>query len=267
MKAPRRRKHGRSFGAAPKSLARRRWRAIAGIAIGLLAVIGWLARESIPRRVKDETVSPLNPAASSFKPQSPPGTAYTDADVSAAANRLFAAVNPLLPENSYFPPFAKAKISWVLEQRQAGKLSFILLKNVADAGLSFEAIMASAKPEGKPVIIIARPRFIEFLSDGGLGSLPFSRQQRNDFALSLVHEVIHLESPGLSSATTPHDHLVEEQRAWREVDVSVVRELRRLHEPMNVRFVNADDAIKSCHDTLPCEPLKALLLPTEANRF
>lgn len=255
-------------GAESRSIPRRRWLVVGAVAITLLAGIGWFARTVIRRDGNHDAVSLSSPAPVFLSQRQPLSTAlYTDADISAAANRLFATVNPLLPQNSYFPPFAKAKISWVAEQQKAGKLSFILLKNVADAGLSFEAMMASARPEGKPVIVIARPRFIEFLSDGGLGSAPFSRQQRNDFALSLVHEVVHLENPEISSATTPEDHLVEEQRAWREVDVNVVREFRRLNEPMNLRFIEVDNAIRACHDQLPCGRLKTILLPTESNRF
>ena len=262
----RRKKGVQSPGGESRSLAGRTWFAAGVFAIALLAVIGWFASTAIRRDVNYTASTPALAFPSQQPPQSP--TPYTDGDVIAAANRLFAAVNPSLPENSYFPPFAKAKISWVAEQRKAGKLSFILLKNVADAGLSFEAMLASARPEGKnPVIVMARPRFVEFLSDGGLGSSPFTRQQRNDFALSLVHEVVHLENPGISSATTPLDHLVEEERAWREVDINVVRKFRKLNEPMNVRFIDADDAIQACHDTVPCERLGAMLLPTETNRF
>jgi hypothetical protein len=239
------------------------------VAVALLAVTTtWFTHTPIRGGANGDSAAVSNaPANSSSHQQLQSNAPYGNADINTAANRLFAAVNPALPENSYFTPFAKAKISWIADQRRAGKLSFIILKNVADAGLSFEAMMASARPEGKPVIVIARPRFIEFLSDGGLGSAPFTRQQRNDFALSLVHEVVHLENPDISIATTPQDHLAEEERAWREVDVNVVREFRRLNEPMNVRFIAADDAIRACHDRLPCEPLRTILLPTESNRF
>lgn len=246
------------------------WPIAVTVAIALLFLIGFVARLAVRRGLQAKTVSRSDSApapASLSQKQLQSGTLYTDAEINAAANRLFAAVNPSLLENSYFTPFAKEKILWIADQRKAGKLSFILLKNIADTDLSFEAIMASARPEGKPVIIIARPRFIEFLTDGGFGSVPFTLQQRNDFALSLVHEVVHLENPNLGTATTFEDHLAEEQRAWRAVDLNVVREFRRLNEPMNVRFVDADDAIRTCHDRLPCEPLRALLLPTESKRF
>ena len=264
----RRKKRMGSLAAESRSHARTRWFVAGAVSIAALVVVGWFARTTMRRDVNDGAASrpSLSPASSS-QPRPESATLYTDADVNNAANRLFAAVNPGLPENAYFPPFAKAKISWVIEQRKTGRLSFILLKNVADAGLSFEAMMASARPEGKPVILISRPRFIEFLSDGGLGGASFTRQQRNDFTLSLVHEVVHLENPGISSETTLQSHLIEEQRAWREVDINVVREFQRLKQPMNVRFTDADNAIRACRDTLPCEPLKTILLPTENSRF
>lgn len=266
----RRKKHVRSSSTQLRPFVRQRW-SVAGvvaIAIALLFFSRWSVRTTIRRDVNDvnATRSGPSPAAPS-RAQAQTAVLYADADVDNAANRLFAAVNPQLPENAYFPQFAKTKIAWVVEQRKAGGLSFILLKNVVDSGLSFEAMMASARPEGKPVIVLARPRFMEFLSDGGLGSAPFTRQQRNDFTLSLVHEVVHLENPDIATATTPHDHLLEEQRAWREVDIHVARELRKLNEPMNIRFLEADNAIKRCADRLPCEALEAILLPSESSRF
>src|SRR5439155_11842608 len=98
----------------------------------------------------------------------------------------------------------------------------------------FEALMGSGRPEGKAIIVIARPRFVEFLSDGRPKLAAFSKQQRNDFALALVHEGVHLQNASPGSPASLKDRLHEEQRAWREVDLNVVRQFRQLQQPMNI---------------------------------
>jgi hypothetical protein len=68
--------------------------------------------------------------------------------------------------------------------------------------------MASGRPEGKPVIVIARPRFLDPLAEGTGTS--FNQQQRNDFALGLVHEVVHLQSANPGNPADLEDRLHEE---------------------------------------------------------
>lgn len=243
------------------------WLAAVALAAGTLLLVAFFTHRTAPREPKVETDRGLKSASSrSPVPTQPESTVYTDAEISAAANQLFAAVNPSLPENQYFTQFARRKISWIADQRNAGQLSIILLKNIDNTGLQFEALMASGRPEGKPVIVIARPRLLEFLSDGRPKSAPFSRQERNDFALALVHEAVHLQNPNPGNPANLEDRLHEEQRAWREVDVNVVRQFRRLEQPMNARFVEADDALRACRDKVPCESLRAMLLPGERMR-
>jgi len=126
--------------------------------------------------------------------------------------------------------------------------------------------MASGTVEGKSTIVIARPRFIRFLLEGGRTSTPFTQQERNDFALALVHEVVHLQNPNRGDPARLEDRLVEELRAWRETDLNFARQLRELNQPMNYRLIEADDALRACGDTLPCEPLRQILLPSETRR-
>jgi len=85
--------------------------------------------------------------------------------------------------------------------------------------------MASGIVEGKPMIVMAGPRFLDFLVEGGRTSPPFTRRQRNDFALGLVHETVHLEKDNTANPTILQERLAEELRAWRKVDLNVVREI------------------------------------------
>jgi len=191
---------------------------------------------------------------------------YTDVDLSAAVNQLFSSVNPSLPENWYFPQFAKEKLSWIINQRKAGKLSIILLKNTDNTNLYFEDLMASGIVEGKLMIVIAGPRFLDFLLEGGRTSPPFTQRQRNDFTVGLVHETIHLEKENTANPANFQERLAEEVRAWRKVDLNVVRQLRQLNQPMNPRLIEADDALRSCGDKAECESLQEILFPTERTR-
>ncbi len=242
------------------------WPVAVGVAAVVLFLIGLLARRAIQRDPTPKADTRLDSAGRGSSSQTQPqsGEGYTDAQINTAANYLFASVNPSLPENRYFTPFAKEKISWIATEIKADKLSIILLKNVAGSGLDFEDLMASGRPEGKPVIVIARPRFLDLLAEGTGTS--FNQQQRNDFALGLVHEVVHLQNANPGNPADLEDRLHEEFRAWREVDVNVVRQFRKLGQPMNGVFIQTDDALRSCGDKLPCEPLRAILLPGEKRR-
>ena len=190
----------------------------------------------------------------------------TDVDLSVAVNQLFSSVNPSLPENKYFPQFAKEQLLWIVTQRKAGKLSIILLKNTDNTNLYFEDLMASGIVEGKSMIVIAGPRFLDFLLEGGRTSPPFTQRQRNDFAVGLVHETIHLEKDNTANPANFQERLAEEVRAWRKVDLNVVRQLRQLNQPMNPRLIEVDDALRSCGDEAECGPLRQILSPTERPR-
>ena len=240
-----------------------------GSAAVILVLIGVLAWTIVRQRSKPAEVD--RPFSLTDRPSLPPTESQSkgdsaDVDLSAAVNQLFSAVNPLLPENQYFPQFAKEKLLWIVTQWRAGKLSIILLKNTDNTNLYFEDLMASGIVEGKPMIVIAGPRFLDFLEEGGRTSPPFTQRQRNDFALGLVHETVHFEKDNTANPANFQERLAEELRAWRKVDLNVVRQLRRLNQPMNPRLIEADDALRSCSDEAECESLREILFPTERTR-
>ena len=55
--------------------------------------------------------------------------------------------------------------------------------------------MAARSLGNKPAIFIGKSRFVKFLSETGATEPPFRPQQKNDFALALVHEIVHLHNP------------------------------------------------------------------------
>jgi hypothetical protein len=256
--------------------ARRRSRPACGLPIWVLCAVGLTVAGMVER---DTTATPTSdPAFAEVTPprpvlsaditlaarHEPPGR-NGDSVIRAAANQLFAAVKHTVATNVHVTDFAREKIAWILNSKQAGTLSVTLLKHPENADLGFDDMMAAGYAGAKPVIVIAQPRFAGFLVEGGRLVAPFSRQQVNDFMLGLVHETVLLQNPNfvhlLSGDDQMDDHLNEAIRAWREVDVRVVRALRAGQEPMDTRFVEVDDALRSCGDRQQCKPLRALLFP------
>jgi hypothetical protein len=191
---------------------------------------------------------------------------YTEDQLNTAVNQLFTSVKRSIAEDGDLPEFAREKIAWLITEQRSGALSINLLKDPGGTNLSDEDLMASGRIDGKSVIVIAQPRFSVFLVEGRRLSAPFSRQQVNDFMLGLVHETVHLQNANLGNPASFTDRLSEELRAWREVDLNVVRQLRQRHQPMNRRFTEADDALRACADKEPCRPLMEILIPTEQSR-
>lgn len=256
----RRRTHRRS--------SRVRWLTI-GCAGAVCVVIGIMVIAIVRRGSNADANGPSGPpnVGPSLQMQSQSNETYTAAEINAAVNQLFSSVNPSLPDNQYFTEFARDKISWIITEQKAGRLSLILLKNLANTNLDVQNLMAAGRVDGnKAVIVIARPRFVGFLVEGGRTSAPFTQQQRNDFALGLVHEAVHLQNPDPGDPASLEGRLREELRAWREVNSNVVRQFRTLNQPVHPRLIEADDALRSCEDRLPCEPLRMTLLPSESRR-
>src|SRR5882762_303327 len=157
----------------------------AAVILALIAIFAWtIVRHQFKPAEGLADRPSLPPTASQSK------GGYTDVDLSAAVNQLFSSVSASLPENKYFPEFATERILWITTQRHVGKLSIILLKNTDNTNVYFEDLMASGIVEGKPMIVIAGPRFLDLLVEGGRTSPPFTQRQRNNFALGLVHETV-----------------------------------------------------------------------------
>ena len=261
---------GRRTRAIPVRRATAIWgrRATVSVALSVLLLAGLSARTIVQWDSPHGTDRPRS--RSGFGPapaiEHRPIGQYSDAELGAAANQLFGSVKRSIDEDSSLPEFAREKIAWLIGQQRARALSITLLKNAAGTNLSDEDLMASGRVDGKSVIVIAQPRFSIFLAEGGRLAAPFSRQQVNDFMLGLVHETVHLQNASPGNPASLADRLSEELRAWREVDVHVVRQLRQLHQPMNRRFTEADDALRTCGWKEPCPLLLEILMPTEQSR-
>ena len=171
-----------------------------------------------------------------------------DADLQRAADGLLAAVNPELPSNADFPDYVRNKLTWLNSEHAAGRLDVRFFHDTPENSLPPDIVMASTREDGKGIVFLSKKRFAaDLLETGGVGP-PFSTRQRNDFVISLVHELVHLQ-----------DSVSDEGRVWAEVNAQVVRPLRRRSEPMNQRFIDVDDALRDCQDALPCPELRRLV--------
>jgi hypothetical protein len=259
-------------------VARRRLWFAFGLLISVLFVMGLTAIATVQR---DTTAPPashpsfgqVNHAAQppfntdlTLTALSEPDVRHGDDVINAAANQLFASVNHTVATNVHVTDFAREKIAWILTKKQAGTLSVTLLKDAKSADLGLDDLMAAGYVRHKPVIVIAQPRFVGLLVDGGRMVAPFRPQQVNDFMLGLVHETVHLQNPNLGHLVSSDDRMNEELRTWREVDVGVVQALRAAQEPMDTRFLEVDDALRACGDRQPCKPLRELLFPDTRRR-
>jgi hypothetical protein len=186
-----------------------------------------------------------------------PPTSLSDQVLTVAADELLAAVHPAHPENDYFPSFARTRLRWMLDEHSDGRLQVALYDDRSERQLPAGILMAASRTAEMSTIFIGKPRFTQFLLEAGSTRAPFTEQQKNDFALALVHEVLHLQSS--ADPRDAHGRLMEESRVWRDVSVHAVRPLRALERPLHRRFLEVDDALQRCRDALPCPPLAGLV--------
>ena len=228
------------------------------IAFSFLATIVasvWWLRTVEPAETPAGTQRDEIPVVSN--PSSSPAEALTDEKLQRAADQLLALSDPERSENAYFPDYLRDQLRWMVREHRSGRLTVGFLIDDS-AGLPADVLMAASQLDGAPAILIAKPRFMRFLIETGATEPPFTQQQRNDFALALVHEVAHLRNPA-ADASDMGLRTAEESRVWREVNLQAVRPLRERNEPIHHRFTDADDALLMCRDQLPCAPLARMV--------
>lgn len=228
------------------------------VAIGILALTAaspWWIRTLKPVAIGTQTGTLAESAPGDVLPTPPK---LTDERLQRAADQLLALVDPERPENDYFSDFTRDRLRWMVREHGAGRLDVAFLTEASNGPLPPDVLMAAWKHDGKPTIFIAKSRFMKFLIETGTTEPPFRQQQRNDFALALVHEIVHLQNPN-ADPKNMQLRAAEESRVWREVSVQAVRPMRTRNQPMSQRFKDVDDALRACRDALPC-PLLARLV-------
>jgi hypothetical protein len=224
---------------------------IAVAAIGVVGVHRSTSQSDAPSSVE-------SPLTAQSPPEAIPAPAPSDDELQQAADGLLAAVNPELPENEYFTDFAKQALRWMTREHAAGRLTVAFLFDTATGGLPPGVLMAATQLDGQPTIFIAKPRFATFLRAGGRVTAPFLEQQKNDFAIALIHEIVHLHR-WVGKPSGDDMRVQEESHVWLEVSLQVVRPWRAVNRPLNRRFVEVDDAFRRCGDVLPCPAIAGVV--------
>jgi hypothetical protein len=188
----------------------------------------------------------------------PAPVTITQDQLRAAVEGLLAAVNPGDPSVRHFPEFVRSKLAWLNLEHQAGRVQVLFFPDTVAPSVPADIIMASGRTAATSTIFVSQTRLASDLLNAGRLSPPFEPQQRNDFALGLVHEVLHLQNEHVNPED-PVAHAHEELRVWREVNMHAVRPLRALNEPMHQRYLDVDDALTHCHDRLPCPAVERLV--------
>ena len=187
-----------------------------------------------------------------------PKSPAIDAQLEVAADELLASVNPRIPSNGYLPRYVKDKLLWFNEEYQDGRVEIRFFHDTPQLSLPSDVVMVAMRTGDRAVIFISKPRFASDLSSTGPIHPPFNARQRNDFTISLVHEIVHVQNPR-ANPEDPTEHAREELRVWREVTINAVRPLRLLNQPVNPRFFEVDDALRVCNDRLPCPGIERLV--------
>jgi len=225
--------------------------------VAVLLVIGVAAAAVAALRLRPSEASASVPPSRTAAPERPsrpdgvPTSPLSDGDLQRAADELLAAADPRLPQNKHFTPFAADRLMWMRREVAAGRLTVAFLADAESIGIPPSVMMAATQLDGQPTIFIAKPRFATFLAEAGASKGPFGQQQRNDFAVALVHETVHLQR-WKGKPVDVNQHVREESFVWREVSLHVVRPWRALGQPLHPRFLQVDDAFKACGDQLPC---------------
>jgi hypothetical protein len=188
----------------------------------------------------------------------PPQSPGIDSELEAAADGLLAGVNPMLPSNRYFPRYVKDKLLWFRGEYGSGRADIRFFRNTPEFSLPPDIVMVSMRTGDQGVILISKPRLASDLQSTGPLHPPFTARQLNDFAISLVHEIVHLQHPE-ANPENPTEHAREELRVWREVTINAVRPLRLVNQPLQPRFLEVDDVLRSCNDSLPCPGIERLV--------
>ena len=181
-----------------------------------------------------------------------------DDQLRAVVDDLLAEISPGREQNGYFSEFARSQLQWMEQEARAGRLAVGLFTDPVSVGLLPGVLMVATAVDSIPTILVVKPRFVEFLEKSGRMAKPFTAQQRNDFAIAIVHEVVHLrESPAV--ARDQETFSEEELKTWLTVNLRVVRPLRDQGRPVDQQFALVDDLLRGCDDTLPCPLLSRLL--------
>lgn len=154
--------------------------------------------------------------------------------------------NPERPENSQFPPLVKEKLRWIESETKAGR--FLLDGQDLFFGIPQNVLMTSGQtPDGKYRISVSVAAFVLITK-----TMP-KVDIKTLYALSLVHEAIHLEI--WPRPKTPAPDLVvaaDEIRTWHKWIIGAIRPMKYRGYSLHPRLLEIEGILRSCDDRINC---------------
>lgn len=157
--------------------------------------------------------------------------------------------------NKQLPPWTKERISWFFRQNQEDQLTLSVIATGLIGDDQQVIAMASGYKDGKANIEVNLSLLAIWFWDSYKQNVPVNRARRNDLALILSHEVIHIQhgSVILQEITVdPALRKEEERRTWAVSVLEDIRPLIRKGEKMNDHFIKAEEAFRFCNGDPDC---------------
>lgn len=169
--------------------------------------------------------------------------------VARTVGTLLLLVNPNRPENKDWPPFMRERLRELFKRSADGKLVIFVRDDSEEPD---DGLMRVGRrlEDGAPAIAIsyARARVMAY----GEAARP-SRLVVNTFAVSLVHEGVHLETDLFKKEDLTKEEVVgEELRTWMKVDQLVVTPLLAQGEPLHKGLVDFNRIRAKCSGQSDC---------------
>lgn len=156
-----------------------------------------------------------------------------------------------------FGPKTSQRIDWMFRESQ--NINFTLAKRVAEDTEEKTHLMIAGYDNGKLELKVNLGWLVKKYWENYRSNTPISRQDRNDLAILLSHEVIHLQhGPLLLQALKTDPALLgfEERRTWAQSVIEDIRPLVERNEAVNTDYTVAQILLRYCDDDMDCQAFK-----------
>ena len=170
-------------------------------------------------------------------------------------------VDPDRPENAYFPPYLKDRLSWIRQNAAVGPSYYLpstwengSIDNGEGVGMMSANYCQFQAGEQPCVTAFIIPMMVLMRLDENFLLEKPNRAFVQTFAIFLAHEGIHLERErNYFQPFIPGEVLyAEELRTWFKTIRDIVHPLRQNGEDTFPEFANLDNKLAACDYRLPC---------------
>jgi hypothetical protein len=153
-------------------------------------------------------------------------------------------------------------LAWIFNENRVGNLTFSWFANGRIEDNQQVYGMTSGYVDGKLNIEVNLSLLAIWFWDSYKDHTPIPPMRRNDLAIMLSHEVIHLQH-GKDVLEAVKTNLAlrkeEERRTWTVTVLEDVRPLIASGEKLNEHFVQASDAFKACSGDPLCPAFESFI--------